>query len=159
MDSRPFFSFYRRVARWACLAAGTSLLLVGIGFAIHSALFLRHAVAASATIASLVQTNDEQNNATGFAPVFKFTAEDGRDYTVQSGNSANPPGFAVGQHVQVKYDRSRPGSAEVDSFWSLWTFPTVFGFTGTTAIIVGFALLWYERRQACQDLPSPQVAS
>jgi hypothetical protein len=131
----------------ACLAAGPALIAVALGFVIYTSWFLHRSVAAKGAVVSLREVHDPQNGTVTYAPVFTFTAADGRSYAVSSNTGNNPPAFAVGQQVPVLYETDNPTEAKIDSFIQLWLFPVVFGFAGATATAVGYFLLRYERRR------------
>jgi hypothetical protein len=82
---------FRRVARIVCLWVGTVFILVALGLGAHTNLFLHKAITGDGVIVDLVQVHDEGNNTTGFAPAFRFQAEDGRSYTLQSSTNSDPP--------------------------------------------------------------------
>jgi Protein of unknown function (DUF3592) len=131
--------------RATCFVVGPCFFLIGTGFAIHMALFLRNSAATEGVIVTLTSTHDQQINQETFAPVFTFTGADAQNYTITSDTSSNPPAFAVGQHVRVLYENAFPLGARIDSFAQLWTFPMVFGFMGLLATATGCGLLRYER--------------
>ena len=91
-------------------------------------------------IVSMLQTQSQEDGSVAYAPIFKFTAGDGRSYTVSSGVSSNPPAFYQGQRVQVRYEKDHPDGARIASFWQLWLFPVVFGILSVTASVAAYAL-------------------
>lgn len=49
---------------------------------------------------------------------------DGKTYSFHDDSSSNPPRFELGELVMVRYDRSNPNIAQVDSQFPLWLFPS-----------------------------------
>jgi len=122
-------------------------IAVSFGFTIWTSIFLARSVAATGSIVSLLPNPDVENGVMNYAPVFAFTAADGKTYTVISGLSTNPPGFVVGQTVRVIYQMSHPESAKLASFWQLWFVSIVVAGLGVFILIAGYLLLLYERRR------------
>lgn len=57
-------------------------------------------------------------------PVFKLTA-DGREYSIRSSVSSNPPAYRVGEQVEMLYPAENPREAVTNSFGGLYVWPTV----------------------------------
>lgn len=83
-----------------------------------------------------------------YAPTFRFKAENGRAYSVTSDVASNPPIFAVGQEVPVRYIGSNPMSAEIDSFWQLWLVAVVCSGLGMFFAGAGYMLWRFERHSS-----------
>jgi Protein of unknown function (DUF3592) len=79
-----------------------------------------------------------------YAPLFRFTADDGRSYMLVSRTASNPAGFAVGEHVKVIYQHGDPIHAEIDSLLQLWWLQIVLGVLG--AALTVFPVLIFLRR-------------
>lgn len=142
----------------SCLCAGPGLLAVAFGFATCTGWLLHRGTPANATVVSMKPMQDGDGSSINYAPVFTFTAGDGQSYTVASDTGTNPPGFSVGQHVSVLYERNLPGRARIASFAQLWLFPVVFGVLGAMTSAVGYFLLRYERRRNPQFTLLPSWA-
>jgi hypothetical protein len=128
------------------LVGGLGLTLVGIGFGINTALFLRRCVSADGVVAALHPVRDAENGSTTYSPTFRFNSPDGATYTITSSTSSNPPEFAVGQHVRVLYLASKPANARIDSFTQLWFMAIALTAGGVLLALLGYILLRYERR-------------
>ena len=62
------------------------------------------------------------DSGTGYSPIFVFTAA-GNEYEVNSGIASDPPDYAVGDIVRVRYLPANPQIAEIDSPWiSPWLY-------------------------------------
>jgi hypothetical protein len=105
-------------------------VLISLGFAIHTDLFIHSALRATGIVRRLDQRFDDQSISPQYAPVFEFRADDGQSYTIASDTATGPPSFAVGQKVQVLYRRGKPGGAMINSFWELWMVPIILAFIG-----------------------------
>jgi hypothetical protein len=139
----------------AWLVTGLCVLFVGLGFGIYTSIFLFHSMATKGTIVNLVPQRDEENDSTNYAPVFAFAAVDGKTYTVESGVATNPPGFELGQVVQILYEKSNPAGAKLASFWQLWFVTVLCSSIGVFFSVAGYFLLCYERR--CNRLSLPDA--
>jgi hypothetical protein len=58
-----------------------------------------------------------------FRAVIDFEV-DGKTYSFPDDTSSNPPRFELGETVMVRYDRSNPNIAQIDSRFPLWLFPS-----------------------------------
>jgi hypothetical protein len=78
-----------------------------------------------------------------YAPVFSFTAADGKAHTVVSDISSSPPDFSVGESVRVRYDPANPEKARIHSFFQIWGTTVIsgamgVGFAGVGCVLLGF---------------------
>ena len=141
----------RRI-RWitcrAWLICGLGTLATGCGFAVYRSVWLYRSVPTKGIVTSVSEAASEQDQTVNYAPTFTFKAEDGRAYSVTSGVASNPPSFAVGQEVQVRYTKINPESAEIDSFWQLWLVSVVCGGLGIFFAGIGYLLFRHEKRSA-----------
>jgi hypothetical protein len=126
-------------------AFGFLSLLLSIGLWIHTELFLHRAHRASGNVVRLNQNDNDGHMI--YAPVFRFTAEDGQTYTVESNNYSGPSDFLVGQSVQVLYLASEPASARIKTFWQLRGFETVAFLLGCFFPLAAFAYAWWRGLQ------------
>jgi len=58
-----------------------------------------------------------------FRAVIEFEV-DGKTYTFNDTSSSYPPRFDLGETVAVRYDRTNPNFAQIDSALPLWLFPS-----------------------------------
>jgi hypothetical protein len=142
----------RKIGLATFLILGPAFVLVALMSGIHTGIFLSHSIRASGTIienARIEGTSGQPGTETEttFAPVFRFTARDGKNYVVTSGTSANPPSYAVGQQVGILYLDGEPNTAKIDSIGQLWGFTIGFGICGVVTGVCGLGLLLYERRR------------
>lgn len=150
MKGREWVEWWRRMFVGALCVGGVALCLVALIATLHTAMFLRHSVTTMGTVVNnvLIETrNDNGTTMDTYAPVFKYEANDGRSYTVQSKTSSMPAEFAVGQRVRILYDPRHPSRAKPDSFWQLWTLPLILGILGIATSFAGFSMVLYWRRR------------
>ena len=57
-----------------------------------------------------------------FRAVITFEVN-GQSYSFNDDTSSNPPRFELGETVTVRYDRTNPNLAQIDSASPLWLFP------------------------------------
>jgi hypothetical protein len=128
----------------ALIAASLAFLLLALGFGIHTELFLRSAKVSSARVIQFHTITDDQNGGVAYAPIFSFSASDGRIYTITSSVGANPPAFSIGQAVTILYDKANPANAKIDSVGQLWFFSIFFGIMGSSMALAAFVLIRFE---------------
>ena len=130
----------------AWLICGLGALATGCGFAIYRSVWLYRSASTKGVVTSVSEVTNEQDHTVNYAPTFSFKAVNGQTCSVTSGVASNPPSFAVGQEVQVRYIRGNPTSTEIDSFWQLWLLAVVCSGLGMFFAGAGYLLLRYERR-------------
>jgi hypothetical protein len=59
---------------------------------------------------------------------------DGKAYSFDDDTSSNPPRFELGETVMVRYDRTNPNFAQIDSQFPLWLFPA--------SMVAGLFVAW-----------------
>ncbi|MGB6692307.1 MAG: DUF3592 domain-containing protein [Terracidiphilus sp.] len=92
--------------------------------------FLQRSVTAQATIVRLNVVRSLRRRTRGYEPVFIFTADDGRTYTINSNYATNPPAFKIGERATAHYEKGHPEQARLDSFTQLWMFDVIDGAVG-----------------------------
>jgi hypothetical protein len=75
-----------------------------------------------ATIEGYVSGLEPRDGGT-FRAVITFEVE-GQTYSFNDDTSSNPPRFDLGETVTVRYDRTNPNLAQIDSAFPLWLFPS-----------------------------------
>jgi len=110
---------------------------------IHTERFLHHAYRVTGQIVRLNQDDNDGHRL--YAPVFRFTAEDGRMYTVESNNYSSPPEFVAGQTVPILYIPSEPASARIETSWQLRGMETVSLLLGWSFPLLALASIWWRR--------------
>ena len=77
-----------------------------------------------------------------YYPIVKFADRAGQEHTLYSSVGSYPPSYAVGDHAPILYDPADPKHAEINSFFSLWLLPLVFGILGSLDLLTGLFLLF-----------------
>jgi len=118
---------------------GPVLLAVGVYLYARTSAFLERATRTRGEVVELVERRSDDGYT--YAPVFVFEDAKGTSRRIVSNTSSNPPGYAVGDEVDVLYDPDDPEDACIDSFFSLWGGATIVGGLGLVFGIVGVAVL------------------
>lgn len=129
------------------------LFVIGGGFAINTALFLRQSVPATGTIVRLIENHAEKGGVT-YAPVFTFQDASGKTHEVTSSSSSNPPIGGVGSEIPVLYEQHHPQNARIDSFFSLWGGAAIGGGLGLFYLII----FWIVHRVTKQKMALAKAA-
>jgi hypothetical protein len=136
--------------------AGPLLLLVSLGTAVQRAVLVHSGLRADAIVIAKRQMASSRSS---YAPLFQFTASDGRTYTVSSDVYGREADFSFGERVHVLYPQGRPQSARIDAFAQLWTSVLVTGVVGAGFSVVP-AIVWVSwmrrRRIASGDVQGAQ---
>jgi hypothetical protein len=119
---------------------------VGIIFAVLTEAFVRSAIETNGKIVDLFPAFNQEDRTTSYAPIFSFITTDGRTYTITSNTSSNPPEFSPGQNVAVLYDPRNPSHARLKSTVQLWLVSLICAPLGAFYAVLGFVLLYFDRR-------------
>ena len=139
-----------RVARIVTWSVFFFVGLLFLGRALFGALstesLLRESIAVDGRIVGLEQLHRVNRSGLTYAPVFRFTLENGQPFTVESRVHSNPPEFKVGEAVKVYYKRDHPEWAVINSLGQLWMGDVALAFVA--AVFIGMsALLSRKSRQ------------
>jgi hypothetical protein len=85
--------------------------------------FIGYRVEANGAITEGYVSGLEPRDGGTFRAVIDFEV-DGKTYSFNDNTSSNPPRFELGETVVVRYDRSNPNVAQIDSRFPLWLFPS-----------------------------------
>ena len=125
--------------------AGPLCLLIALGSVGQRAALLYSGQRADGTVIAWRSTGSSRVT---YAPVFQFTASDGRAYVVNSDVYGRESAFRYGERVRVIYQPRHPEGARIDAFAQLWTLPLVAGVVGAGfSIIPAFVLMQWLRRR------------
>jgi hypothetical protein len=141
------------------LVCGLVTLVLGFGFGTYTSIWLFRSLPGQGTVTDLIpQTNNDGN--INYSAQFRFKARDGQLYTATAGVATNPPSFAVGEDVRVRYLPTDPASAKLSYFWQLWFEPVLSAGLGMLFVGAGYLLLRRERRASlCSTQSHPATAS
>lgn len=127
---------------------GVLLLVLSLGTAGRTEQFLRGSVATHGSVVANVELTDRE--VLSYAPVFEFADAAGKTHRVQSRVSSNPPDFAVGQPIRIRYERDDPEDARPDSFGQLWATTVAGGVAGVVILALGAVALWFAGRRRAE---------
>jgi hypothetical protein len=140
----------------AFLLAGVGLILGGIIQFFQTRRFVRDSITTTGTVITLVvrrldsstiltRTKTKRGIRTTRklnpkSPHIRFTTAEGEAITFTHHTASDPPGYKIGQKVNIRYQPSRPHEAQIASFSSLWLMPGLLLFVGLliTAFMVFF---------------------
>lgn len=142
----------KRVLWFLCrvwLVCGLVTSASGIGFAVYTSFWMYRSVSGQGTVIDLVPQTDGDGTIS-YSARFQFRAQDGEVCTAMAGVATNPPSFAVGETVRVRYIPHDPRSAKLSYFWQLWFEPVLCAGLGVLFTGAGCLLLRHERRNSPQ---------
>ena len=132
------------------LLAGPFVLTLVLVAAVRNVIFIHNAIATDGTILELRVVHATRNGRS-YAPVFRFTADDGQTYILVSNNSGSRSSFVIGQRVRVLFAKGHPESAKIDSLFQLWAFEMIGGAVGGAfSVIPATVIVRRLRRSAPQ---------
>jgi hypothetical protein len=122
---------------------GPCLVAYGILFYLRTRNFMSRSVEVAGVVVRLEHSKDRMGTASydSYAPVFSFTALDGKKITVTSDVASSPADFCVGESVRVLYDPADPENARIHSFFQIWGGPLIFSAAGALFASVGLSWL------------------
>ena len=109
---------------------GSILLLVGLGSAIKTKIFIQHASEADGVVVLMIERSGGSGGGHSYAPSFMFHDTSGTLHTVQSKLSSSAPEFKVGDKIKVLFEPGAPDTAAINTFWQLWFTPVFFSLFG-----------------------------
>ena len=79
-------------------------------------------VTTTGTVIQMEESNSSEGGCCVYSPVVEFTVN-GQTYSFDGGNASDPPAYRVGEVVNVIYDPSDPGTAQINKWSERWLFP------------------------------------
>jgi hypothetical protein len=117
---------------------GLLLFVIGVFLFIRTRTFVSSSQEVKGTVIRMLSTSGSEGG-TVYAPVFKFTTINGQVIEVEEKVYSSPPGFSVGEVVDILYDPQNPGKARAKKWFSLYFTPLLL--TGMGAIFAGIGLV------------------
>ena len=123
---------------------GGLLALIGVFLFIRTRIFIGNAQEAKGTVIQMVysRTSSSSGSGGGYAPVYQFRTIDGQTITIHDSLSSNPPGFQVGQEIDVLYASGNPQKARINKWMNLYFVPVLLGGMGLIFGGVGIAIVF-----------------
>ncbi len=131
---RPkFFDMCRNIA---LLVLGLLFAAIGLGIWYYDRQFFEqpNLQTAEGEVVELLQLRSKKGFR--YAPVFQFTATDGKVYRVQSDVSSSRPEYRLGERVVLYYSEGAPYEARVQRKGLLRYLPLVFAGTGMLLVLL-----------------------
>lgn len=123
---------------------GLAVLLFAMNSYIESKEFLAKALSTKGEVVAL----ERSTSGKGFAPRIRFIDDQASTVEFTSNISRNPPGYAVGDQVDVIYSEGGQQDARIKSFFSLWGGALIMAVIGSLLFIPGVAFIGLSRRKA-----------
>jgi hypothetical protein len=144
------------VRAWAFIAVSMTCLVLAVGFAIHTAFFLRVATRTNGRVVELRERRDKDNRTTYF-PVVSFHDAGGAEHLIESHTSTFPAGDHIGETLPVLYSNRNPEDAAIDQFMEIWGAAIISGVLGFIGLVAGFGELFWRRSRGHSCYPLKQV--
>jgi hypothetical protein len=117
---------------------GALLFVIGVFLFIRTRAFVSSSQEVKGTVIRMLSSSGSEGG-TVYAPVFKFTTIQGQVIEVEEKVYSNPPGFSVGEVVDMLYDPKNPGNARARKWSSLYFVPLLL--TGMGAVFGGIGVV------------------
>lgn len=147
---RRLWLSYLRTSMKVAMICGPLSLLLAIGCAAYTLVFLVRSIPGTGKVLDLKEQVDDHGDVT-YAPIFQFTANDGKRYTIESLVYSAPAGFDIGEAVEIRYLSGHPTNARIKSYWQTWGLETILAVLGTIFTAIGFALRRWMRKKRWID--------
>lgn len=97
---------------------------LGVFFYFEACAFEHRSVSCLGKVVAL-QSSQGENGTTLYTPSFTYTDAAGVVRQGRSNSATNPPAYAIGGPISLRYDPKNPSDVRVDSFWSIWLGPMI----------------------------------
>lgn len=119
---------------------GGLLFVIGVFLFIRTRAFISSSQEVKGTVIRMLSSSGSEGG-TVYAPVFKFTTIQGQVMEVEEKVYSSPPGFSVGEVVDILYDPQNPGNARAKKWSSLYFVPLLLSGMGAIFGSIGLVLL------------------
>ncbi len=125
------------------LLAPAFFIALAAGFGLPQQALYRDGAAATGRV---VANREESSDGASYTAVIEYANSSGRAVQFEDINSYNPPRYAIGEAVDVVYQRDTPDNAVIrNSVW--WVVPAMFLFAAAVSWLAIFALVARRFRQ------------
>jgi hypothetical protein len=122
---------------------GGLLFVIGVFLFIRTRMFISSSQEVKGTVIRMLSSSGSEGG-TVYAPVFKFTTIQGQVMEVEEKVYSSPPGFSVGEVVDILYDPQNPGNARAKKWSSLYFVPLLLSGMGAVFGGIGLVLLVFK---------------
>ena len=91
-------------------------------------------------------SSGRRSSGTTYYPVFRFTAQDGKEYRVEHNQGSNPPAWKKGEEVELIYLPDDPQSAVPNTFWGKYGVTVFLLIFGSGFAGIGGCVAWSSRK-------------
>lgn len=130
----------RNVITWVL---GIVLLVMAAYLFWSTKLFISRAMVTQGVVVENVRNYSDDSYT--YSPVIQFNTEDGRNVEFKSKMGSSSPTYSVGEKVEIFYEPNEPEHAKINSFMSLYFFPTILGVMGGVMILGKLAMMLFRR--------------
>ncbi|WP_373513621.1 DUF3592 domain-containing protein [Persicitalea sp.] len=136
------------------LLVGAMALAGGIYLFIGKLEFLKNATVTDGVVTDL-ESGSSKNGRT-YRPVVTYRASEAEEQTFVSQMGASPAAYEVGEAVKVRYEKGKPSTAVIDSFWEVWGTITVAAGLGAIFLAIGIGTIYaaVRSKRLRKELPS-----
>jgi hypothetical protein len=79
-----------------------------------------------------------------YTPTFSFKDKTLKDHFYESKVSSHPQPYAIGEKVNIVYERKNPQNVKIVSFWGLYAASVILFMIASPLLILGSAYLLYQ---------------
>jgi len=122
-----------------------AVVLCAVAWLLHhnTASFIASASRTQGEVMRLLYVESSKRNESGtWKPLVRFTAPSGEIIEFAPSSSSSPPGYEVGEKVDVFFDPNDPQDAMLDGFFSLWGGALITGGLGLVFLLMTAMLLF-----------------
>lgn len=131
---------------------GLTFLLLGLGWGAWCLSWNSGSAVVTGKVVRMVRVDPGQGR--GSKPQAEYQVE-GQTYQITSVISANPPAYAVGASVTIRFRPQAPSEAVIDSLVDRWLFPLAFTAFGFVFTAVGSRALLRKARGNSSSVQEP----
>lgn len=133
--------------RWIALgvfALGSPFVIIGASEAVSTSRDLAERARADGIVVGNRLTTDHRdgNDEHAYLPEVEFHDESGHAIRFTDGVCSLPPDYAIGERLQIAYDRAAPTHARILSWKRLWLAPAIFIAAGLMPGVIVAIVLW-----------------
>lgn len=122
---------------------GSILFIIGVFIFIRTRAFISRSQEVKGSVIKMLTSHGSEGG-TVYAPVFRFTTIQGQSMEVAETVYSSPPGYTVGEVVDILYDPQDPSNARAKKWGSLYFLPLLLGGLGGIFACVGGILLIFK---------------